>query len=303
MHMKPSPASTIGGMALLALSALCLLTGCPRSPEATESTGKEVVIFVDFSDSIRGDNHLLLLQDLQRAIVPTLSAGDRIVIAPINDKTFTGFHSIVEVTFPDKPAFDGWTDNLLKHNQEVKRVDAEVARLKEEIGAKITGMFKGRTPSQQTDIFSSILMAQKLFNQQRRQKVLVLMSDMIVDYPPYRFERIAWTPEKTAEILSDLRTKGMIPDLSQVCVYVSGVTAASADQAGSIARFWQEYFEQTNANLDSSRYAHVLLHWPPNPSCDSQGRDLPPGGRAPKEQAALENAGAQDADQLSLLAP
>ncbi len=267
MHTRLCPTRKISRILVLGLCALGVLTGCESSSQGTTSVGKEIVIFVDFSDSIRGDNQTLFLQDLERAILPTLSAGDRIVIAPINDKTFTSFHPIVEVTFPDNPGFDGWSDNLLKYNQEVKRVNEEVARLKEEIKSQISHMFKGRRASQQTDIFSSIVMAQKLFDHQPRQKVLVLMSDMIVDYPPYRFERISWNPEKNTEILSDLRMKGMIPDLSNVCVYVSGVTAASADQAGNIARFWQEYFDRTNAKLNSSRYAHVLLHWPPSNSC------------------------------------
>lgn len=304
MRTKPFPASTMSSLVVLALSAICLLAGCVRAPETAKSTGNEIVIFVDFSDSIRGDNHMLFLQDLQKSIIPTLSAGDRIVIAPINDKTLTSFHPMIEETFPDPPAFDGWTDNLLKHNQEVKRVDTEVARLREKIGTKISDIFKGRKKSQRTDIFSSILMAQKLFDHQPRQKVLVLMSDMIVDYPPYRFERISWTPEKNAEILADLRTKGMIPNLSDVCVYISGASAASADQAGNIARFWQQYFEQTNANLAPSRYAHVLLHWPPQTACASQRRDQPSGNGTTEEQAAIERSGAGDADQLlALLTP
>lgn len=303
MRTKPFPASTISGLIVVALSAACLLAGCTRSSEATKSMGKEIVIFVDFSDSIRGDNHMLFQQDLQKAILPTLTAGDRIVIAPINDKTLTSFHPVIEETFPDKPVFDGWSDNLLKYKQKVKRVDAEVARLKEEIGTKVSEVFKARNTSQQTDIFSSLLIAAKLFDRQPRQKVLVLMSDMIVDYPPYRFERISWTQEKNEEILTDLRTRGMIPNLSDVCVYVSGASAASADQAGNIARFWQEYFEETRANLDSSRYAHVLLHWPPKTACASQGRDLPPGNRGPREQATAESADAQDAGLLALLVP
>ncbi len=268
MRTRLCPARKISGILVLGLCALGLLAGCKGSSADRSSTGREIVIFVDFSESIRGDEQNLFLRDLEKSILPTLSAGDRIVIAPINDKTLTSFRPIVEATFPDPPAFDGWSDNLLKYNQQVKTVNAEVLRLKEEIKTQISDMFKGRATSHQTDIFSSLVMAQKLFDHQPRQKVLVLMSDMIVDYGPYRFERIAWDRSKNSTMLSDLRTKGMIPDLSNVCVYVSGVSAASADQAGNIARFWQEYFDQTNAKLDPSRYAHVLLLWPPNKSCN-----------------------------------
>lgn len=303
MRAKPFPASRISGLIVVALSAVCLLAGCTRSSEATKSTGKEVVIFMDFSQSIRGDNRALFEEDLLKSVVPSLSAGDRLVIAPINDRTLTGFHPLLEVTFPEQPVFDGWTDNRLKHIEEVKNVDEEVKRLREGIEKKIPEIMNIRSRSQKTDVFSSILMAGKLFDHAPRQKVLVLMSDMIQDYPPYRFEKITWTPEKNQEILSDLLAKGMIPNLSEVCVYISGASAATAEQAGDIARFWQQYFKRANANLDSSRYAHVLLHWPPNTSCPSQGRDLPPAQRGLKEQAAAERAGAQNAGLFALLAP
>ena len=109
----------------------------------------------------------------------------------------------------------------------------------------------------------------------RSLKVLILMSDMIVDYPPYRFDRIQWSPDKNDAILKELETKGMLPDLSGVCVYVSGVSAASADQAGEIGRFWQEYFKRARADMDPRRYAHVLLHWPPSKSCSGKsGREV-----------------------------
>ncbi len=123
--------------------------------------------------------------------------------------------------------------------------------------------------SSKTDIFSSLLMAKKLFQKTERRKILILMSDMIVDYPPYRFDRISWTPEKRQELLEELQLKGLIPDLSGVCVYVSAVTADSAEMARQISGFWQDYFDRSHADLDSSRYAHVLLHWPPSDDCAS----------------------------------
>ena len=58
-----------------------------------------------------------------------------------------------------------------------------------------------------------------------------------------------------------------IPDLKGVYVYVSGVSASSAKLAANISNFWQAYFVRARADMSPSRYAHVLLHWPPSSNC------------------------------------
>ncbi len=254
---------------LFLLGASLLATACFVSSKKAASQGKEIIVFVDFSQSIRGENRGLIERDFADLIVPSLSAGDRILIAPINERTLTNFHPLLDKTFPSKPEFNGWLDNTLQYNRAVEAVESQVEELREEIGERVPGVLVKGGSSQKTDIFSSLVMAEKLFDRELRRKVLILMSDMIVDYPPYRFDRISWSPEKRQELLAELHVKGLIPDLSGVCVYVSAVTAGSADMARQISDFWQDYFARTRADLDPSRYAHVLLHWPPSDDCAS----------------------------------
>ena len=257
---------------IITMGALLPAAGCTRSSEeTTDPRGTAIVIFIDFSQSIGRSDRALFKQDFTNHIVPTLSAGDRILIAPINDKTLTAFHPLLEETLPPTPEFNGWLDNTIKFDREVKHSDAQVGKLKESIQRQVASIFAAGYTSQQTDILSSLLIAEKLFHNQPRHKVLILMSDMIVDYPPYRFDRIAWSPSANQKILSELDEKGLIPDLSGVCVYVSGISARSAQLAAHIGQFWQEYFRRTKADMDPSRYAHVLLHWPPSKSCALDG--------------------------------
>src|SRR2546427_12885716 len=103
-----------------------------------------------------------------------------------------------------------------------------------------------------------------------RRKALVLMSDMIEDTPEYNFEKIAWSPSAVEKLVAELEAKALVPKLPGVCVYVSGASAASAALAENIARFWEAYFRRTGADMHQSRYAHVLLHWPPSQSCRQQ---------------------------------
>ncbi len=133
----------------------------------------------------------------------------------------------------------------------------------------MTELLAKHPSSKKTDIFSSLLLTQRLLHNEPREKVLILMSDMIVDYPPYRFDRIKWNGKTNKKILSELGEKGLIPDLSSVCIYVAGISAKSAQQAQNIGKFWHDYFQLTEADMDPSRYAHVLLHWPPKQSCFS----------------------------------
>lgn len=264
---SPSPLRRTAWILVLLMEGLLLTAGCKASAKAPPSPGKDIVIFVDTSASIRDQDKALFEQDIHKRIIPSLSPADRIRLAPINDRTLADFRPLLEVAFPPKREFTGWLDNVLEYNRKAKEADAHVAQLRESVAEEVRAIFKQKFSSQQTDVFSSLLIAQKLFRNESRRKVLVLMSDMIEDYPPYHFERIDWSPATTENLLAELDAKGLIPNLSGVCVYVSGISAASAELAGKIELFWKAYFQRTKADMDPSRYAHVLLHWPPSESC------------------------------------
>src|SRR5256712_2948622 len=213
---------------LLATPALLLTTGCMRSAPAAVQRGTAVVVFIDFSASVSGGDLASFRREIESEILPSLSAGDRLLIAPIHDKTLTDFRPLVEVTLPAKPEFNGFLDNVLKFNRSAKELDAQILLLKDKTRTEVANVFAKRFASQYTDIFSSLLLAQKLFYDETRRKVLVLMSDLIEDSPPYNFEKVSWSPATTEKTLSELDAKGLIPKLSGVCIYVSGASAPSA---------------------------------------------------------------------------
>ena len=208
---------------ILLMEGLLLTTGCRASSKTAASAGADIVIFVDFSASIRDEDKALFEQDIQKRIIPSLSAADRIRIAPINDKTLTDFRPLLEVAFPPKREFTGWLDNVLEYKRKAKDIDDQMVRLRESVGEEVRAIFKKGFSSQQTDIFSSLLIAQKLFRNESRHKVLVLMSDMIEDYPPYNFEKIAWClicvaqPDGSATRLTTTHDRS-IPRPWPVCV-------------------------------------------------------------------------------------
>jgi len=251
--------------------AVLLLTQAFVSPSAAAtSPGTAVIIFLDFSGSIKTDERALFKREIETKILPSLSAGDRLLMAPIHDKTLTEFRPLVQVSLPAKPEFSVWRDNVLTYNRRVKEVEARVLDLKAKVKTEVADVLGRRYASPYTDIFSSLLIAQKLFHDEARRKVLVLMSDMIEDTPEYNFEKITWSPSAVEKLVAELEAKALIPKLPGVCVYVSGASAKSATLAENIARFWEAYFRRTGADMHPSRYAHVLLHWPPSQSCRQQ---------------------------------
>ena len=249
----------------LGMAGLLLLAACKISAEPIRT---DILVFIDFSGSVGRESKSSFERDIQSLIIPSLSAGDRLLIAPIHGRTLTDFNPLVDTTFPPIPEFNGWSDNVMKHKIQMAEITARVEELKNDVSGQVSDVFKKGMSSKRTDIFSSLILAQKVFHNRPTRKVLILMSDMIVDYPPYRFDRIDWDAEETEKMLSELKTNGLIPILSGVCVYVSGATASSAKQATRIGAFWQAYFERAQADMDSSRYAHVLLHWPPSEACN-----------------------------------
>lgn len=229
-----------------------------------------IVVFIDFSASIHGPDRAAYRRDLETGILPFLGPGDRIMIAAINDKTLTGFRPLAEASLPPLPQFNGFVDNTIKHAQQVKETERRIAAARQQLKADVIETFRQPRASRYTDIFSSLGVAQKYFDGDPRRKVLVLMSDMIEDNPPYKFDAMRWRPGDGETLLTELAAKRLIPDLSGVCVYVSGASAASPTLAGHIGRFWEGYFARANADFSPSRYAHVLLHWPPTKSCSSR---------------------------------
>lgn len=141
------------GLALLAPPA----TASPPAP------GTSIVVFIDFSGSVQSAERAGYRRELERDILPALAPGDRIVIAPIHDKTLTAFRPLAEASLPVTPAFNGWVNNVLKYNQQVKATEREVAGVREQLRTDVKDAFSRPYASPYTDIFSSMFIAEKLF--------------------------------------------------------------------------------------------------------------------------------------------
>src|SRR2546426_8963372 len=96
---------------VLMTQALVLMTGCGRSAPAAGQSGTAVVIFIDFSASVTGEDRASFRREIEAEILPSLSAGDPLLIAPIHDKTPTHFRPLLQAPLPAQPPLNGFLDN------------------------------------------------------------------------------------------------------------------------------------------------------------------------------------------------
>ena len=138
----------VGSLLRLGVAGLLLATACKIS---TEPTGTDILIFIDFSGSVSRESKSSFEEDIQSLIVPSLSAGDRILIAPIHGRTLTDFRPLVDTTFPPEPEFNGWSDNVMKHKFQVNEITARVDELKKQVVEQVSDVFK-KNPAWKTMI-------------------------------------------------------------------------------------------------------------------------------------------------------
>src|SRR5947208_10277189 len=177
------------------------------------------------------------------------------------------FRALVVVMPFEQRRFNGLFAIRFDYYHVMRSTEKEMLDAREQLTRDVREAFSRPYASAYTDIFSSLVMAEKIFSGDSRRKVLVLMSDMIEDNPPYKFDAMSWRPGTTERLLVDLAAKQRLADLTGVCVYVSGASAATAQLVAEIARFWDAYFRRARADFDPSRYAPMLLHWPPSRGC------------------------------------
>jgi len=216
---------------------------------SNDDKSKVILAFVDFSGSAKSHRDLVV-KDLQQ-VQAKLNPGDRFLIASITDRSLTEFNPILD---QEIPAFRFWADNDSEYKHRLQEI-------MKDIETRIQNLQQYNYLSPKTDILNTFIIAQKVFAHEQRRKVLVLLSDMIENSESYNFERMRLTPEGIKEIIKSQRSKGLLPDLKGVHVYITGASAPSANKANEIEQFWIHYLHETGADFDDSRYASRLLRF------------------------------------------
>lgn len=226
------------------LASVLLSAACQSSPAQPP---KVVLVFMDVSASVRD---FTPYHESWTKILASLDNGDRIVLARISAETLTQFRPVLDREFP---AFNPLTDNKMRYEKQQKQIRQELA---EALDQALAG-----PRSQKTDILHALTLAEKIFHDEQRRRVLVLVSDMLEDSEEYNFERLKLTDGFAQHVIEQQKKKGRLPDLGGAKLYVAGASAATANKALDVQQFWLAYCKAAHVDLAPQNYGPALMNF------------------------------------------
>lgn len=242
-------------LCLIALSNMLLLSSVEAKSDAFWKFGKDkkqprvMAVFVDMSGSTNQARRTLYRNAFEK-IYQNLQQGDRIIVGTITGRSYIDFKPVVDAEIPKQSL---WV-NRISYEQ-------NMAKTKKDIQTQVEKLLSRRRGTPHTEIINSLNIADKLFHNEKRQKILIILSDMIQDSKEYNFERVKVTNQYTSQIIRKRQKQNLIPKLESVKIYVAGASAADPKKFRSIERFWNRYFLACGADFSLHRYGHSLLEF------------------------------------------
>ncbi len=242
-------------MGLLFGSSLLLSSLCAPSAHAFKLFGKNgggprvIVVLVDMSGSTNKARRTVYSEAFDK-IYKNLQGGDRIVIGTITSSSYIDFKPVVDAEIPKESI---WV-NRIQYEQNLKKTKTHVRK-------EVNRLLARRQGTPYTEILNSLNIADTIFHSEKRRKILVILSDMMQDSREYRFERVRVTDSFTREVIRQRKRQNLVPDLSDVKIYVAGASAANSRKFRSIERFWAKYFAASGADFSTHRYGHSLIEF------------------------------------------
>ena len=209
-----------------------------------------IVILVDMSASADQARRTVCKEAFDK-IYKNLRHGDRVVVGTIASQSYIDFKPTVDEEIPIKTVWDNrlqFERNLTNSKEKIRR---EVNKLLSQKGGSLL-----------TEILDSLNIADAIFHDEKeRQKILVILSDMIQDSKEYKFDKDKMTDEYITKIVRYRRENNLMPSLTGVKVYVAGASAADSNTFRAIQAFWTRYFTESGADFSSYRYGHSLINF------------------------------------------
>ena len=242
-------------LCLIFLSSFLLLNSMKGEAEAFWNFGKDkqsprvIVVLVDMSGSTNRARRTVYNEAFEK-IYKTLNQGDRIVVGTITSRSFIEFKPVVDEEIPKESI---WVNRI--------QFEQNTAKARKNIRTEVDRLLSRRKGTPYTEILDSLNIADTIFHSEKRQKILVILSDMIQDSKQYKFERAKVTNKYINDIIRYRQKQKLVPNLIDVKVYVAGASAADSRKFRSIEKFWARYFAATGADFSSHRYGHSLLEF------------------------------------------
>jgi hypothetical protein len=250
----------IRGLTLILFLSLGLFYCSSEGEQKAVVANKVVLVLFDLSESTNKPEIRKTYSENFGVILSKITHGDAVVAGWITEHSGAELVLPVNISFP--PFESATTNPLVRRGQQAKE-DSKLRETLRGIHEELDSLLQHTTRKVlQTDILSSLLMAERIFkNFPHPKKVLVIMSDMIEDSGTYNFERETLTSERISQIIIRAKKDGRLPDLAGVKVYVIGATARDMNKFYQIRNFWLTYFQACQANLID--YGSALVRFEP----------------------------------------
>ena len=240
---------------VIVLSSMLLLSSVEGKSDTFWKLGKEkknprvVAVFVDMSGSTNQARRTVYRNAFEK-IYENLQQGDRIIVGTITGRSYIDFKPAVDAEIPEQSI---WVNRIA--------YEQNLAKTKKDIQTAVEKLLSARLGTPRTEIINSLNIADKIFHNEKRQKILILLSDMIQDSKEYNFDRVNVTDAYITKIIRDRQKQNLIPKLDDVKVYVAGASATDSKKFRSIEKFWNRYFVACGADFSLHRYGHSLLEF------------------------------------------
>jgi hypothetical protein len=237
------------------VGTLLVFSALNQTAEAGWGFGKDkksarvIVVLVDMSGSTNADRRTVYRKAFGK-VFEKLQGGDRLVIGTITGRSFIDFKPVVDAEIPKASI---WL-NRISYEQ-------NLTQTKNNINEQAERLVSHKKGTRHTEILSSLNIADTIFHKEKRDKLLVILSDMIQDSKQYNFERAKVTNRYTSRLIKYRKKHNLIPNLRGVKVYVAGASADGAKKYRSIEKFWGTYFKVAGADYSTHRYGHSLLEF------------------------------------------
>lgn len=240
---------------LILVTFLFVLSYPNQSAQAllnSDKAGKHprmIFILVDMSGSTNVARRTVYKEGFEK-IYDNLDQRDRIMVGTITGRSFIDFKPVVDVEIPQKSL---WVNRI--------QFERELTETKEKIRQEVERLLSRKEGTARTEILNSLNIADTVFHDEKRQKILVIFSDMLQDSREYNFTGAKITDTYIDKIIDDRRKHNLIPDFTNVKVYVAGASGADPIKFRSVEKFWARYFEKSGADFSPHRYGHSLLRF------------------------------------------
>ncbi len=242
-------------LCIVVLSNMMLLSSVEGKSDSFWKFGKDkknprvIAVFVDMSGSTNQARRTVYQKAFDK-IYENLQQGDRIMVGTITGRSYIDFKPALDAEIPEQSI---WVNRIT--------FEQNLAKTKKDVQTAVKKLLSQKRGTPRTEIINSLNIADKVFHNEKRQKILIVLSDMIQDSKEYNFDRVKVTDAYITRIIRDRQKQNLIPKLNDVKVYVAGASAADNKKFRSIENFWKRYFVACGADFSLNRYGHSLLEF------------------------------------------